>query len=219
MATLKISELPSYAAADGDDLLPVVDVVNGATKHITRDVLIEMVGRWDDLVVPGVSVNPTGIASAMTLITNVDGWLGCWLAVNTGTPTIVFAFQLSHMTDLTKDVRPHVHWVKCDSSDNAGTVVWRARFRHLPLNGVATAWSAYGNGSLSLDPGDAADKGALTTWTLDAATYASGGVWGISDIILMTLQRNGGTSGDAAVVSADLHYQKARFGSVNEASL
>lgn len=174
---------------------------------------------WDDLVIPGVAVNPTGIPSAMTVITDTAGWLGCLLASSAGNPTAVFAFQLSHQTDLTRDLRPHIHWVKCDGADNTGTVPWRAYFRHLPLNGTATAWSSAVDGTLSLDPGDTANKGALTSWTLDAATYATGGAWGISDSILMRVERNGGTSGDAAVVSADIHYRKVRLGSPNEASL
>lgn len=215
MANAKISDLTAYTSVINTDLLPVVDVTAGATKKVTRANLVGLDGRWDDLVVPAMSVNPTGIASAMAVITDAAGWLGCLLAPAAGTPTCVFAWQLSHQTDLTKDLKPHVHWVKCDATDNTGTVVFQANFRHIPLNGVASAWTGFSTGTLALDPGDVANKGALTSWTLSAGTYT----WGISDLVVMVLQRNGGTSGDAAVISGDLHYQKARFGSVQEAAL
>lgn len=176
--------------------------------------LIEQ-GLWDDLVMPAISVNPTGITSAATAITDAAGWLGCWLFVNTGTPTVVFQFQLSHGTRLGVDLRPHIHWVKDSVTDVTGTVVWEANFRHCPLNGVASAWTGFSAGTLVLDPGDTRNKGALTAWALADATYH----FGISDIIEMVIQRNGGTSGDAVILSGDIHYQIDRVGSRNEASL
>jgi hypothetical protein len=174
-------------------------------------------GVWDDVVLPAVAVNPVGIASPMTVITDtsVTGWLGSLLAINTGTPTVVFSFQLPHTIQTGQDINFHIHWVKDDASDVTGTVVWEAKFRHLPLSGTATIWSNFSGGTLVIDPGDVRNKAGLTSWTLADSAYN----FGISDIIQVTLQRNGGTSGDAVLLSGDLHVKKARLGSTTETSI
>lgn len=172
-------------------------------------------GVWDDLVIAANGINPNGPDGSMSIVTSATGHLGALLATASGTPSCVCIFQLSHQTKLGVDLHPHVHWVKDDATDNTGTVVWEAKFRHVPLNGAASAWSAYTTGILALDPGDVANVGALTYWTLADSTYH----FGISDIIEMVVRRNGGTSGDAVLLSADIHYQKVRLGSIAEAAL
>jgi hypothetical protein len=189
--------------------------IDETTGKVTLAGHLETAGAWDDLVIPAVSVNPVGLPSPMTQITDPTGWLGCLLAAAAGTPTCVFQFQLSHSTQLGQDLSAHIHWVKDDALDVAGTVVWEADFRHLPLNGAASAWSGYSAGTLVLDPGDVRNKAAVTSWTLSNATYN----FGISDILVMVLRRNGGTSGDAVVISGDVHYKKVRLGSLHETSL
>lgn len=200
----------SFWSRSGPTLSPAT-----ATDLVSVDSLVLTTGVWDDLVVPAVSVNPTGIASAMTVITDAAKWLGCLAAPAAGTPTCVFQWQLSHTTQLGQDLKPHIHWVKDDASDNTGTVVWEANFRHCPLSGAASAWTGFSAGTLEIDPGDTANSGALTEWTLADSTYH----FGISDIVVMVLRRNGGTSGDAVVLSADIHYPRVRLGSKYEAKL
>ena len=170
--------------------------------------------RWDDLVIPAASVNPTGIAGAMTMVTDTTGYLGALTAVNTGTPTCVFIWQLPHSLKLGTDIKPHVHYVQDAST---GEISFQASFKHVPLSGTATAWTTMALGTKDLTP-SAAHQGGLTSWTLDDDTYH----FGISDIVMMTLQRTtaGNTStGSAYVLSGDIHCQRVRLGSISEASL
>jgi hypothetical protein len=189
--------------------------IDETTGKVTLYGQLETAGAWDDIVIPAVSVNPIGAPSAMAPITDSAGWLGCLLAPAAGTPTAAFSFQLPHAIKLGEDLKFHIHWVKDDAADVTGTVVWEAKFRHLPLQGTASSWTSFSAGTLIIDPSDTRNKSALTSWTLANATYS----FGISDIIAVQLQRNGGTSGDAVLLSADIHAKRVRLGSINETSL
>jgi hypothetical protein len=71
MAQFKISELPSYGAALAADLIPIVDVANGATKNIRFDALT----TWAHATISDPNtktVGATGSEYAVTFADNDD---------------------------------------------------------------------------------------------------------------------------------------------------
>jgi hypothetical protein len=172
-------------------------------------------GLWDDLsVISPQGVNPTGPDSAATVILTESDYYGCLQFDAIGESAAV-VFQLPHMYKIGTDIKPHIHVVRNDGSDNVGNVEFEAKFRVVPLRGTAFAWTAYSDGNISVQPADGAGKSGIISWTLANSTYS----FGISDQIIMILRRKGLTTGSVALTSADVHGQKGQLGSVNEASL
>jgi len=174
------------------------------------------VGVWEDgCVIPPSAINPTGPSGSMTVITSTAGYTGCLQADAVGEScTVNFQIPHSYMSDT--DVHPHVHVVRNDGADNIGKVEFTARFRHCPLNGTATAWSADIAGSTGdAHPADGVDETGLVAWNLAATDYG----FGISDVIVCIIERSGTETGSVAITSADLHVQKAQYGSIYEAAL
>lgn len=155
----------------------------------------------------------------MSVISAPTGYFGCLSASAAGNPSASVVFQVPHAARAS-DVKPHLHVVKDDASDNTGTAPFQAKFRVCNLHGTCGAWSAdWVTGTVIADDAgssttpDGADTTFLVAWTLAYATYA----FTPSSLIVMQLQRNGGTSGTVAVCSVDLHYQRnALGGSVHE---
>jgi len=166
---------------------------------------------WDDLVSPAGAINPLGADGQMTEITDAADYIGCLQADAVG-ETAVIQWQLSHSTRDNTDMHPHIHFLKNDVSDNTGTVLFEAKFRHCPLTGACGAWTAFSAGTPELVAGDTAGAQGLVEWILADSTYN----FGISDVILMQVKRTGGTSGSVAVCTADLHFQKDTLGSRTE---
>ena len=170
---------------------------------------------WDDLqVTPPAGINPTGGASAMTVIADANGYLGC-LQADAVNETCVVNFQIPHTYQIGTDIHPHIHVVRNDGADNTGTVEFTARFRHIPLQGDAGAWVSGGAGATSIQPADGANKTGLIYWVLSDATYHIG----ISDIIICDITRSGVTTGSVAITSADIHGQLGQAGSRQEGVL
>lgn len=175
-------------------------------------------GLWEDAVISATGINPTGPADAMTPIASTTGYFGCLLAGTAGNPSASVVFQLPHAHLVGTDVRPHLHLVKTDGADNTGTAPFQAKFRNCNLFGTCTAWTGWVTGDVvaseagSTTTPDGLDKTFLVAWTLADATYA----FTPSSLIVMQIQRNGGTSGDVALCSADLHYQRGLAGTPRE---
>lgn len=167
---------------------------------------------WDDgCVIPPSAINPVGPDAAMTVISDTGGYFGSLQADAIGESCVV-NFQIPHSYALGTDVKPHIHVVRNDGSDNTGNVEFEGKFRVIPLHGTAFAWTAYSDGSTTVQPADGADKSGLISWTLANSTYS----FGVSDIIICAFRRKALTTGSIAIISADLHIQKGPFGTVAE---
>lgn len=170
---------------------------------------------WDDLtVIPPSAINPNGPDGSMSVITDAADYLGCLQADAVGESCVV-VFQLPHTYQIGTDVKPHIHVVRNDGSDNIGNVEFEAKFRVIPLRGTAFAWTAYSDGDTGVQPDDGAGKSGIIRWTLANSTYN----FGISDQIIMVVKRKALTTGSVAITSADVHGQKGQYGSTSEASL
>ena len=170
---------------------------------------------WDDLcVISPQGVNPNGPDGSATVITDANDYLGCLQFDAIGESAVV-AFQLPHSYQIGTDVKPHIHVVRNDATDNTGNVEFEAKFRVVPLRGAAFAWTAYSDGDVGVQPADGAGQSGIIRWTLANSTYS----FGISDQIIMVIRRKALTTGSVALTSADVHGQKGQYGSTNEASL
>lgn len=179
---------------------------------LTARVNADLVGKWDDSLMPVTAINPTGPDGAMTV--DITDILGALIAGQSSTPSCFAIFQLPHTYKVGTAVVLHIHWLKNDATDNTGTVVWEAKWRTSPIGAVAdAAYTAYAAGTESVATGDVKLKHGITSWTIPATGL------NISSIIPVVVRRNGGTSGDAEIIGIDVHYQKGQQGSTNETSL
>lgn len=174
-------------------------------------------GVWEDgCVIPPSAINPIGPSGSMSIITSTAGYTGCLQADAVGESCVV-NFQIPHsfMTN-SCEIHPHIHLVRNDGADNIGKVEFTARFRHCPLVGTAGAWTADVPGSTGdAHPADGVDKTGLVSWSLNTTDYS----FGISDVLVCIIERSGLETGSVAITSADLHVQKAQYGSILEAAL
>lgn len=174
-----------------------------------------MGGLWDDVVLPPTGINPQGPEGSMTV--DDSDIYGALVAVATGTPSCMALFQLPHMYMVGTEVRLHIHYVKDDGSDNAGTVVWEAKWRISPISAVMGSYTSYVEATILVDPGDTRKKHGIASWTIP---YDNGSLQlGISTVIPVVIRRNGGTSGVAKIIGMDLHVLRDQLGSIAEASL
>lgn len=172
-------------------------------------------GVWDDICTLSPSaVNPTGPDGSMTVINDPAGYIGALQADAIGESCSV-VWQLDHRYMMGTDVKPHIHVVRNDATDNTGDVEFEAKSRVIPLRGTAFAWTGNVAGTLTLQPEDGADKSGIISWTLSNATYN----FGISDRIYAVIRRSGLTTGSVAVDSCDVHGQIGQPGSTQEGSL
>lgn len=172
-------------------------------------------GLWDDIcLISPAGINPNGPDSAMTVITDTAGYLGCLQADAIGESAIV-VFQLPHRYMENTDIRPHIHVVRNDATDNTGNVEFEAKFRVTPVIGPASAWTAYVAGDTTNQPADGANNAGMISWTLSDATYN----FEISYIIIMVIRRSGLTTGSVAITSADIHGQIGQTGSRDPGTL
>jgi hypothetical protein len=168
-------------------------------------------GLWDDCIMPVTAINPTGPDGSMTVDTTT--FIGSLVASATGTPSCFAIFQLPHRYKPGTDLSLHIHWIKNDATDNAGTVPWEAKWALSPIGVAIGSYAGYAAGTHLVDPGDVRYVHGITDWDISGATL------GISSIICVVVRRNGGTSGVAQILGMDIHYQQGQHGSYNEASL
>ena len=166
---------------------------------------------WDDVVMPPTAINPIGPDGAMA--EDTTDILGSYIAAAAGTPSCVALFQIPHTYAIGTTLHFHVHWVKNDDADNAGAVIWEAKWRISPLNSAMGAYNDYAAGTLTVDPADIRYHHAKTVWEIPATGVS------LSTIIAISLRRNGGTSGSVNLIGLDIHIQKAQHGSAIEYSL
>lgn len=166
---------------------------------------------WEDVVMPPTAVNPSGPDTAMTV--DLADIFGALVASTVGTPTCVALFQIPHAYKPGTALSFHIHWVKNDGSDNAGTVPWLAKWRISPINAVMGAYTEFASGTEVVATGDVRYHHGITSWEIPATSI------GISTIIAVMVRRNGGTSGDAAIIGMDIHYRRGQQGSYAETSL
>jgi hypothetical protein len=165
---------------------------------------------WDDQISVAGAINPIGPDGQMTVITDGADYIGCLLADAAG-ETAVIQFQLPHGYADNTDVKPHIHWL-VTGADVTGTTDFQAKFRHCPLSGTCSAWTAFASGTVIFEPADVDGATGLTAWTLADATYN----FGISDVILMQFKLNTTSVTSSVVCSADIHIQKSANGSRQE---
>lgn len=172
-------------------------------------------GLWDDLsVISPQGVNPTGPDANATVILDPADYYGCLQFDAIGESASV-TFQIPHIYKIGTDIKPHIHVVRNDPTDNTGNVEFEAKFRVVPLRGAAFAWTAYSDGDVGVQPADGAGQSGIIRWTLANSTYN----FGISDQIIMIIRRKALATGSIALTSADIHGQKGQLGSRSEASL
>jgi len=190
-----------------------VDTASAVTPaSLTARLNADLVGKWDDVLMPVTAINPSGPDGTMTVDTTEI--FGSLVASVVGTPSCCALFQLNHQYQVGTALSLHVHYVKNDGADNAGTVPFEAKWIVIPIGAtVTTTYSNYAAGTIMVDPGDTKLKHGIQSWVIPATGLD------ISSIIAVVIRRNGGTSGQANLLGADVHYQKGQQGSTNESSL
>ena len=167
---------------------------------------------WDDTLMPATAINPVGPDGSMTIDTT--SILGALVAGPSSTPSCFAIFQLPHSYAVGTAVSLHVHYLKTDATDNAGTVVLEAKWITSPIGLVCTpTYSSYVAGTIAVDTGDTKLKHGIKTWTIPATDL------GISSIIPVVIRRNGGTSGDITIIGIDIHFRRGQAGSSQETSI
>lgn len=165
---------------------------------------------WDDLVSVAGAINPLGADGQMAVITDSADYIGCLKATTAG-ETAVIQFQLPHGYADNTDIHPHIHWV-VTGADVTGSTVFEAKFRHCPVVGTCSSWSAFGVGTIDVEPADVANSTGLTEWVLADTTYN----FDLSSVLLMQFKLASTTVTNTITCSADVHYQRAANGSRQE---
>jgi hypothetical protein len=120
------------------------------------------------------------------------------------------AMQMPHGWVEGSAIVPHVHWHK--TTNAAGTVAWRLRYRYANPGNVLTAWSdPITVTTPDVSDADLAERHAITSF--GNVQYADGK---ISMMWVFELARVGSGdtyAADAALLEFDVHYQKSQPGS------
>ena len=165
---------------------------------------------WDDLVSVAGAINPLGADGQMAVVTDAADYIGCLKATTAG-ETAVVQFQLPHGYMLDSDVHPHIHWV-VNGADVTGSTVFDAKFRHCPVVGTCSSWSAFAAGTIDVEPADLVNSTGLTEWVLSDAVYN----FDLSSIILMQFKLASTTVTNSITCSADVHFRRSSNGSRQE---
>lgn len=165
---------------------------------------------WDDLRFPATAINPPGAASDP----DWDSANGGWLFAASGTETLFLIAQLPHTWKQETDLEPHVHWEKTTSA--TGNVRWVLRYEWAPIGEVRSSLLSLASSTTSVSDNDTANTHAIT----DLGTIDASGK-GISDMLMMRLDRTGSSGADtygadARLLEFDIHYQKDSLGSRGE---
>lgn len=130
---------------------------------------------------------------------------------DSSTETVYTIYQLPHSYKEGSNVRFHAHW--SPETTDTGNVLWEAHYRWIPVLGAM--------GSFSTTTLAATANGTVDEMQVDTIVELDGTGKGISSMIQMRLQRLGGDasdtfSGNAQLVSMDIHYQEDSPGSEAE---
>jgi hypothetical protein len=162
--------------------------------------------RWDDLVLLGTArAGGTAPSFAQIGSTGIYTW---FFVLN---DELHFNAQMPHAWNLGQ-IKPHVHWEASDSATYTGqfdlTYVWQNALTGSPLSSVVTLNSTF-DGSMT------ANQTQNNNWGLITLSGAS-----ISALLLMRFKLSSFTAGTSCIITGfDIHYQRSRNGSINEASL
>jgi hypothetical protein len=173
---------------------------------------VDNVCGWDDLVFPAVGVNligpavdPTANLTYMTL--DFTDAKDCVVHVT---------YQMPHSWKVGSNVNFHIHWQP--SNTDVGSCNWEVRYQWRNATGdvASAAVSAWALVPKAVTPGGVARVAQMDT----LASFIGTGK-GVSSLLQIELRRLGTTdafTGDAMLVSLDLHYQIDTVGSVTESS-
>ena len=183
-----------------------IDIDCGTDKTVR---LVETV--WDDVRVPGLSVEAPG-PNAPTLGAFLGaGGLLAWRFTGVGVLVneVYFTVQLPHGYKEGTDIVPHVHWTPTDA--NAGNVVWQLEYSWQNVNGGAFP------ATTTITTTQAASG---TAWDSLVANFAaiSGTGKQISSQLVCRLFRDPAHASDtygfdAALVEVDFHFEVETLGS------
>lgn len=161
--------------------------------------------RWDDTMCTATALRPG--ATSPTLAAFKGGIHADQYDSNDGAHG---GIQLPHQNIDDPEVRLHIHFGFNQTTTNGQTVIFEIEWTWAPVNGdfsnVITSQSTY---TIS---GNKNNKHLVHTVVSPVLTGATP-----SSIILFCVRRNGGTTSvNPFIFFVDGHYQKGRFGSVNE---
>ena len=167
---------------------------------------------FDDLRFPATAINPPGAASDPDWDASDGGWL-----FDAGSTEVLYVIgQLPHRYKEGSTLYPHVHWEKTTSA--AGDVMWRLRYNWSRINEVRTGLTTISETSVTAGTPDTdtADKHLITAFPDISGTGS-----GISDMLVMRLERVGGNASDtygadARLIEFDIHYELDTGGSRQE---
>lgn len=195
------------------DLLIIEDDATARRRAATIGRLITTLhpdnARWDDLRFPATAINPPGQASDPDWDVSNGGWL-----FDSGSTEVLYLIaQLPHTWSEGTTLKPHVHWEKTTSA--AGDVLWQLRYEWASIGEVRSALVTINEATAAV-ASDVADTHQIT-----ALGDISGAGRGISDMLVMRIERVGGNAGDtygadARLLEFDIHHQVDARGSAEE---
>lgn len=189
------------------------DIVNTCSVKDTRRVLMSLLKewitltepRWDDYTFPAQGLNPPG----STNDPDRDSDDGSLLFDADRDERIVGSGQVPHATNLDSYLHPHVHWIATD--DTAGDIVWQLDYKVFNIGDpLPSEWT-------SIDVVSPADQVHAISYFPEMPLVTAK----MSTLIMWRLTRLGTDvrdtyPNDIKFLSFDVHYQKDKFGSVEE---
>jgi hypothetical protein len=167
---------------------------------------------WDDLRFPVNGINPAGSASPPTVDDTTFG--GSLLFAHNAENIVAGIAQMPHAWLRGSEIHPHVHWSKSTSA--AGGVVWEFAYSISDIGGTFGAYSDWAAATDKVPDSDTAHKHALAAFpAIDMSAFKE------STCIAWKVRRNPDATADdygadARLWEFDIHYQVAKFGTVNE---
>ena len=167
---------------------------------------------WDDLRFPVNGINPAGTASPPTV--DDTTFAGSLLFAHNAENIVAGIAQMPHAWLRGSEIHPHVHWSKSTSA--AGGVVWEFAYSIADVGGTFGAYSDWAAATDRVPDSDTAHKHALSSFpAIDMSAFKE------STCIAWKVRRNPDATADdygaaARLWEFDIHYQVAKFGTVNE---
>lgn len=161
--------------------------------------------RWDDSMAPAYGLRVGGSQPTFAVLKgNIYGYR---FATN---DEMHGCIQLPHQTVDNPEIRLHCHFTFNATTTNGATVILEVEYIWATPNGTFTAPAT--SSATHTISGDEDNKHKILTVLTATLTGA-----GPSSMIVFRLRRSGGTSAvNPFLLSVDAHYQKGRYGSVNE---
>lgn len=162
-------------------------------------------GRWDDSMAPAYGLRTGGTAPTFAAMKgNIYGYRfdtndemhGC--------------IQLPHQTVNDPEIRLHCHFMFAATTTNAATVIFSVEWMWAtPTGTFSSPATSSATHTISGDENNKHNIINILTTTLTGA--------GPSSLVVFRIYRSGGTSAvHPFFLSIDAHFQRGRFGSVNE---